>query len=111
MPDGNTIRYQIPVLCIQKYTKDEIFQKKLLFLLPFYIMRYEKNKKKINEDGTELKKLLEEYVSIERYLEQELLDRGREKAYRDLIELIEKIAEYICILRLDSAAFSEIQST
>ena len=111
MPDGNTIRYQIPVLCIQKYTKDEIFHKKLLFLLPFYIMRYEKNKKKINEDGTELKKLLEEYVSIERYLEQELLDRGREKAYRDLIELIEKIAEYICILRLDSAAFSEIQST
>lgn len=95
MPDENIIRYQTPVLCVQKYTKDEIFQKKLLFLLPFYIMRYEKNKKKINEDGTELKKLLEEYLSIERYLEQELLDRGREKAYRDLIELIEKIAEYI----------------
>nr|WP_295256771.1 hypothetical protein [uncultured Blautia sp.] len=95
MPDGNTIRYQIPVLCIQKYTKDEIFHKKLLFLLPFYIMRYEKNKKRISEDRTELKRLLEEYMSIERYLEQELLDRGREKAYRDLIELIEKIAEYI----------------
>ena len=95
MPDGNTIRYQTPVLCIQKYTKDEIFQKKLLFLLPFYIMRYEKNKKRIGEDRTELKKLLEEYMSIESYLEQELLDRGREKAYRDLIELIERIAEYI----------------
>ena len=95
MPDGNTVRYQIPVLCIQKYTKDEIFQKKLLFLLPFYIMRYEKNKKRISEDRAELKKLLEEYMSIERYLEQELLDRGREKAYRDLIELIERIAEYI----------------
>lgn len=95
MPDGNTVRYQIPVLCIQKYTKNEIFQKKLLFLLPFYIMRYEKNRKKISEDRTELKKLLEEYTSIERYLEQELLDRGREKAYRDLIELIERIAEYI----------------
>ena len=95
MPDGNTVRYQIPVLCIQKYTKDEIFHKKLLFLLPFYIMRYEKNKKRISEDRAELKKLLEEYMSIERYLEQELLDRGREKAYRDLIELIERIAEYI----------------
>lgn len=95
MPDENIVRYQIPVLCIQKYTKNEIFQKKLLFLLPFYIMRYEKNRKKISEDRTELKKLLEEYTSIERYLEQELLDKGREKAYRDLIELIERIAEYI----------------
>ena len=64
MPDGKIVRYQVPVLCVQKYTKDEIFQKKLLFLLPFYIMRYEKDKKKINKSETELHKLLEEYESI-----------------------------------------------
>ena len=95
MPDGRAVKYQVPILCVQKYSKDEIFQKKLLFLLPFYIMRYEKNKKSLNEDEAELRKLLTEYETIEKYLEQELLNQGREKAYRDLIELIERIAEYI----------------
>lgn len=39
--------------------------------------------------------MLEEYKEIESYLEQELLDQGKEKAYRDLIELISRIADYI----------------
>lgn len=57
MPDGTIVNYQVPILCVQKYTKDEIFQKKLLFLLPFYILRYEKDKKKIDEDEKEMRKL------------------------------------------------------
>ena len=44
MPDGRKMEYQVPVVHVQAYTKDEIFQKKLIFLLPFYIMRYEKNR-------------------------------------------------------------------
>ena len=40
MPDGRKVEYQVPVVHVQAYTKDEIFQKKLIFLLPFYIMRY-----------------------------------------------------------------------
>lgn len=94
MPDGTVVNYHVPILCVQKYTKDEIFQKQLLFLLPFYILRYEKDKKKIDDDDKEMRKLLEEYESIEQQLEN-LLEQGREKVYRDLCELIEEIAEYI----------------
>ena len=42
MPDGRHMMYQIPVVKVQEYTRDEIFQKRLLFFLPYYIMRYEK---------------------------------------------------------------------
>ena len=41
-PDGNTYLYSIPAIKITDYTKDSIFEKNLLMLLPFYIMRYEK---------------------------------------------------------------------
>lgn len=95
MPDGRAIRYQVPVLCVQKYTKDEIFQKKLLFLLPFYILRYEKDKKRLDRDKRELSNLLKEYETIRKYLEKELNDKGRENAYKDFVYLIEQIAEYI----------------
>ena len=42
-----------------------------------------------------LEGLLREYAEIEEYLEEELLDQDREQAYRDMIELIRRIADYI----------------
>lgn len=41
-PDGNTYLYSIPAIKMADYTKDSIFEKNLLMLLPFYVMRYEK---------------------------------------------------------------------
>ena len=43
----------------------------------------------------ELEKLLEEYRGIEKCLEESLLNQGREEIYRDLIDLIIRIADYI----------------
>ena len=42
MPDGSTTEYKVSAIYVGHYTKNEILQKKLFFLLPFYIMRYEK---------------------------------------------------------------------
>ena len=95
MPDGRKMEYQVPVVHVQAYTKDEIFQKKLIFLLPFYIMRYEKKRNQAETDPVFLEGLLREYAEIEEYLEEELLDQDREQAYRDMIELIRRIADYI----------------
>lgn len=39
--------------------------------------------------------MLEEYREIEKCLEEEFLEEGEEMLYRDLIELILRIAEYI----------------
>lgn len=92
MPDGSTTKYKVPAIYVGHYTKDEILQKKLFFLLPFYIMRYEK--KVLDTQDPELQKMLEEYREIEKCLE-EFLEEGKEKVYRDLMELILRISDYI----------------
>lgn len=94
MPDGRILEYNVPTLYVEQYTKDIIFQKKLLFLLPYYVIRYEKNKKTLKDDA-KLQEMLEEYREIEKYLEKELLDEGKEVEYRYFIELISQIADYI----------------
>lgn len=95
MPDGRVIKYELPAIYIERYTQDVIFQKKLLFLLPFYVIRYEKSREDIEKDLEKLQKLLDEYVTISRRLEESLLENGKEALYRYLVEVILKIADYI----------------
>ena len=40
-PDGQVCVYRVPTVKMELYTKDSIFEKNLLLLLPFYVMRYE----------------------------------------------------------------------
>ena len=84
--------YQVPVVKVSAYTKDNIFEKKLLMLLPFYVMRYEKKKKDLGENPKELEALLDDYRDIQKRLEE-----ATEKSdlYTDLMKLITKIADYI----------------
>ena len=51
--------------------------------------------KEIDEDDGILQELMEEYRIIGERLEEELLNEGKEKEYRDLIGLIGRIADYI----------------
>lgn len=95
MPDGKIVEYKVPILYLQKYTEDMIFQKNLFFLLPFYIMKYEKSKKELQENNGKLQEMLEEYRVIEKHLEEKFLDKGKEKEYRDIMELIIRTADYI----------------
>ena len=41
------------------------------------------------------KGFLDEYKKIEKYLEEKFLEKGNEKAYRDMVELIIRIADYV----------------
>ena len=95
VPDGQTLKYNLPAVYVEKYTRDTIFQKKLFLLLPFYIMRYEKSKKKLEQNSKQLQELLDEYSAIEKKLEENLLNQGKETQYRYLIEVIIRIADYI----------------
>ena len=61
---------------------------------------------------------MEEYRLIGERLEKELLDVGKEKHYRDLIELIDRIADYIttvlytyCIGRQENLSGEVYQNT
>ena len=95
MPNGQIIKYDLPAIYVENYTTDVIFQKKLLFLLPFYIMRYEKSREKLDKNPKELRELLQEYEKIAGKLEASLLGRGREAQHRYLVEVIIRISDYI----------------
>ena len=95
-PDGKIQVYRIPTVKLDEYTKDKIFEKNLLMFLPFYIMRYEKEIHKINQDPERLQSLLDEYEDIRATLEKELTETGRAELYTNLNKLITKISDYIC---------------
>lgn len=53
----------------QNYSLNEIFEKKLLFLLPFYIFTHEKNFEKYNMDASSLLCLMQEFADMREQLE------------------------------------------
>ena len=94
-PDGQMVEYKVPVIRMEWYSIEEVLQKGLLMLLPFYIIRYEKVKQQLEEDEALRVKLFQEYEIIEKYLETKLLKEGKEKEFRDIRELIHRITDYI----------------
>ena len=94
-PDGKTHVYSIPTIKMADYTKDHIFEKNLLMLLPFYIMRYEKKKYDMRKNPELFQVLLNEYDEIRINLEKELTETGKAELYTNLTKLIVKIADHI----------------
>ncbi len=95
-PGGN-VSYGIPVVKTQKYTIEEIFRKKLLFLLPFYIFVHEKNFADYEKNGEHLQKLQEELAEICLRLEEfvqagEISEFVRQSLTAMMKEVAEKIA-------------------
>lgn len=68
--------YDVPVLKMQDYSIDEIFEKHLLFLLPFYLFNHEAHFPELNRDPEKLAALREEYIRIQDRLEA-LVQKGR----------------------------------
>ena len=82
-PGGN-VSYDIKTLKVKEYSLDEIFEKKLLFLIPFYIFTYEAELENINCSEERLSRLIIEYNNIVERLE-ELNNVGVIDAYAMLI--------------------------
>lgn len=94
--DETVVLYRVPTIKLETYTKDTIFEKNLLMLLPFYIMRYEKDIHEMSENPELFQSLLNEYEGIRINLEKELSGADKAVLYMDLNKLIIKIADYIC---------------
>lgn len=62
--------YRVPVLKVQKYSLEEIFEKKLFFLIPFHIFTYEKNFPKYEKDEVKLAELTEVYEELVKRLNE-----------------------------------------
>lgn len=93
--DGQKVVFKCPIIYAQDYTINMIFQKRLLLLLPYHILRYEHFLKNGKDNEKKIQQLLEEYTIIRRQLDQ--LSEGSEKSslYIDLVNLINQITDYI----------------
>ena len=60
----------VPIIKIQKYSLEEIFEKNLLFFLPFHIFVHEKELSVYNKDREKRKILIDEYQYIVERLEK-----------------------------------------
>ena len=94
LADGQVITYRVPVLKLRDYSIDEIFEKNLLILLPYYIIKYEKELSKIAKDAEREKRLLEEYGMIIKRLEGVIV-KGQSRTYRDIIQLMKRVMEHL----------------
>ena len=90
-PEGN-ISYSVPILKVKLYSIEEVFEKKLLFLIPFYIFSYEKDFKKIADDEKYLQALKREYAKIRQKLDS-LCENGKINEYtkQTIIEMTENV--------------------
>ena len=61
---GGTVRYDVPIMKVQKYSLDDIFEKRLLILIPFYIFSHEKSFPEYNSNEQKLAELKAEYQEI-----------------------------------------------
>jgi len=85
---GGTVKYDIPLMKVQNYTLDDIFEKRLLLLIPFYIFSHEKSFSEYNNNEQKLEELKAEYRIILERLD-DLENQGIIGAFdkRTIIEL------------------------
>jgi len=61
---GGTVQYDIPIMKVQKYSLDDIFEKHLFMIIPFYIFSHENSFQGYNSNERKLEKLKAEYQVI-----------------------------------------------
>lgn len=91
---GGSVSYPVMVMKVKEYDIDEIFEKNLLFLIPFYIFSYESGLNEINEDATRLRQLRDTFEMINGRLEQMCLDETLDRYTKMTIcEMSQKVVE------------------
>ncbi len=93
---GGTVQYDVPIMKVQAYTLDDIFEKGLLILIPFYIFSHEKSFPEYNSNEQKLEELKAEYQKILEKLD-ELEEQGIIGAFdkRTIIELSSDVIKEI----------------
>ena len=91
-PDGSEHTYQIPCIRCDEYSVEEIFTKKLLFFLPYYMARYQNLKA---ADEQKVRQILEEVKDISDRLSAVAEDDKKKRLVMDLTKLIVQLSDYI----------------
>ena len=93
---GGEISYQVLVMKTQQYTIDEIFEKKLLFLIPFYIFTHESRFDEYENNADKRELLRTEVIGTMEKLEQMALT-GEISEYEKctIVDMSRKVVEKI----------------
>ena len=93
---GGTVCFDVMVLKTQRYSIDDIFDKGLLFLIPFYIFSHESRFAEYDADEAKLETLKNEYGDIVDRLDA-LQRKGQLSAYtkKAILEMAGKVVENI----------------
>lgn len=79
----------------QRYTSEELIQRELLLLLPYYLMRYEQSFEQIASDSARTASLLAECAELRADLEELTLQTGDTILYEELVELIIQLTDHM----------------
>ena len=93
--DGQQVTYQVPIIHAQKYTVNALFEKQLLILLPYHILRYEYFLKSNKTNEKKVEQLLEDYRKINQLLMETAEKEKKSGLYQNMIRVIQEIADYI----------------
>jgi hypothetical protein len=91
--DGSSAKYSVPVVKVNNYSCDDMFEKNLLLLIPFYMMRYEQDIK--NNNSEQLPKLYDEMTHILQKLASQEKDETQLTLKKLVVEMFEKICYYL----------------
>lgn len=93
---GATCSYSVPVMKVQNYSIEAIFEKNLLFLIPFHIFSYEQNFETYETDEYKLQELTQVYQEIidtlNEYAEEHIID---EYTKSTIIDMSKKVLEHL----------------
>ena len=80
---GGSVRFPVPILKMQQFSLDAIFEKKLYFLLPFYIFTQEKQFREYEKNPEKLEELKRQYEDMLDRMDR-LVETGNMTAYEQL---------------------------
>ena len=91
---GGSVSYDVPALKVKTYNIQTIFEKNLLFLIPFYIFTYEEQFPAMEKDGKKIEQIKETYRYILERLNQ-LCEAGLLDEYtkKSICKMSEKVIE------------------
>lgn len=95
LPDGRSFEYQTKVVKVQLVSSDDIFGKRLLILLPYYLMRYERELARIATSQELSDKLVAECNELQLRLAELTLDTGDGLMFEEMTELIIRVSDHV----------------
>ena len=91
-PNGAEMSYDVPTLQIKDYTIDELFEKQLLILIPFYLFKFSNEFDEMEENQEKRKVINDELIKInqrlETLLEEKAIDTYQKMTIQSLLKRV-----------------------